>query len=91
MNHQFYLDEEDYIVLEALWDDEIVQTMRFKNKGTLTGEGKKVVGRPSLGITKKVSLTLPDELWAMIEEQKEKWNLNQSQTLRKMIEGHFGQ
>lgn len=43
MTHQFYLDEDNYIVLDVLWDDIVVQTIRFKNKGVLTEEGKKVV------------------------------------------------
>lgn len=46
-------------------------------------------GRPSLGTTKKVSLTLPDEIWEMIEQRKEEWGASQSQTLRMMIEGYF--
>jgi hypothetical protein len=83
MHQQFYLDG-DHIVLEVFWDDEVVETMSFQRK-----EPKNTVGRPSLGTTKKVSLTLPDELWDKIEAQKKKWELNQSQTLRKMIEGYF--
>lgn len=46
-------------------------------------------GRPAVGTTKKVSLTLPDELWERVEERKEKWGANQSQALRKIIEGYF--
>lgn len=40
------------------------------------------VGRPSLGVTKKVSLTLPEEDWAWIDEQAEG---NRSQLLRYLI------
>lgn len=89
MTHQFFLDNDGYIVLEMYWDDTLVQTMSFENKGVLTEEGKKAVGRPSLGTTKKVSLTLPDEIWAMIEERKEELGVSQSRTLRMMIEGYF--
>lgn len=83
MTHQFYLDQDNFIVLEVLWDDEVVQTMRFENNGDLTEEGKKVVGRPSLGTTKKVSITLPDEVWERIDEEKE--NMSMSAFLRFVI------
>lgn len=44
-------------------------------------QGKKV-GRPSLGVTKKVSLTLSEEDWGWIDEQAEG---NRSQLLRYLI------
>ncbi|HER2159156.1 TPA: hypothetical protein VJS59_001636 [Streptococcus pyogenes] len=37
------------------------------NKRELVAENK--MGRPSLGVTKKVSITLPDEVWDMIENK----------------------
>lgn len=89
MTHQFFLDDDGYIVLEMYYDGNLVHTLRFENKGVLTDEGKKAVGRPSLGTTKKVSLTLPDEIWETIEKRKEKWRASQSQTLRMMIEGYL--
>lgn len=46
-------------------------------------------GRPSLGTTKKVSLTLLDEVWGKIEQRKEELGVSQSQTLRMMIERYF--
>jgi hypothetical protein len=60
-----------------------------KNLKSTHGGKRKGAGRPSLGTTKKVSLTLPDEIWGMIENRKETWGANQSQTLRMMIEGYF--
>lgn len=56
---------------------------------TLVFEIKNSVGRPSLGVTKKVSITLPEEIWNMIEQRKEELGVSQSQTLRMMIEGYF--
>jgi flagellar biosynthesis/type III secretory pathway protein FliH len=47
----------------------------------------KTVGRPSLGTTKKVSLTLPDEVWDMIETEKE--NMPLSAYLRFLIMQKF--
>ncbi len=44
MTQQFYLDKDNHIVLEVYWGGEVVQTLRFQNKGVLTEEGKKHVG-----------------------------------------------
>jgi hypothetical protein len=33
MEHQFFLDNDGFIVLEAYWDGRIVHTLRFENKG----------------------------------------------------------
>lgn len=40
------------------------------------------IGRPSLGVTKKVSLTLPEEDWVWVDEQADG---NRSQLLRYLI------
>jgi hypothetical protein len=37
-----------------------------------TGEYECKVGRPSMGVTKKVSVTLPEEVWEFIEEFESK-------------------
>ncbi|WP_428909422.1 CopG family transcriptional regulator [Niallia sp. Krafla_26] len=89
MTQQFFLDEKGDIFLKVYYDGEEVQSICFKNKSGLTEVGKKAVGRPSLGTTKKVSLTLPDEIWEMIETRKKTWGVSQSQTLRMMIEGYW--
>lgn len=44
------------------------------------------IGRPSLGTTKKVSLTLSDELWEKIEELKQETGEKQSALLRSIVE-----
>lgn len=41
------------------------------------------IGRPSLGVTKKVSLTLPAETWEYLDNEAEG---NRSEFLRKLIE-----
>lgn len=56
---------------------------------TLVFEIKNSVGRPSLGVTKKVSITLSEDIWEMIEQRKEELGVSQSQTLRMMIERYF--
>jgi predicted DNA-binding protein len=89
MTQEFFLEDENTILLVIYWDGVEVERFSFKNKGGLTEEGKKAVGRPSLGTTKKVSLTLPDEIWEMIETRKEKWGSSQSATLRMMIESYW--
>lgn len=53
------------------------------------GGKREGAGRPSLGTTKKVSLTLPEEIWDMLEKRKETWGSSQSKTLRMMIEDYF--
>jgi len=44
-------------------------------------------GRPSLGLTKKVSITLPDDIWKRID--KEKGNSSMSSYFREMILERF--
>lgn len=46
-------------------------------------------GRPSLGTTKKVSLTLQDEVWKKIEQQRNVLGLSQSKFLRTLIEKYL--
>ncbi|EJR51826.1 hypothetical protein IIO_06236 [Bacillus cereus VD115] len=49
--------------------------------------GKRVgAGRKGFGETRKLSVTLPSETWAIIEEMCEKGNLKQSKVLRDIIE-----
>lgn len=47
-------------------------------------------GRPSLGITKKVSITLPEEIWSKIEQDiKLSDSKTQSAYLRNLILKYF--
>ncbi|MEK3660987.1 MULTISPECIES: hypothetical protein [unclassified Paenibacillus] len=46
-------------------------------------------GRKSTGITKKVSLTLPENIWQEIEQACEEQNVSRSQVFRNIIEAHF--
>jgi hypothetical protein len=46
-------------------------------------------GRKSTGITKKVSLTLPEDIWQEIEQACEGQNLSRSQVFRNIIEAHY--
>lgn len=47
------------------------------------GGKREKAGRPSLGLTKKVSITLPDELWAKLDESKQDQSM--SAFLRELI------
>lgn len=50
-----------------------------------TGQGRssqRTVGRPTLGITKKVSITLPEEMWEWFDEKADG---NRSDLLRYLI------
>jgi hypothetical protein len=53
------------------------------------GGKREGAGRPALGTTRRVALTLPDEIWEMIDQRKEELGSSQSATLRMMIEGYF--
>lgn len=53
---------------------------------------KKPLGRPKLGVTKKVSLTLSEELWGYIDNEyiddaESNWKL--SSAIRDMLEMHY--
>ncbi|WP_242486873.1 hypothetical protein [Peribacillus sp. TH16] len=43
---------------------------------------KNKMGRPSLGVTKKVSITLPDEVWELIENRFD----NKSKFFRSLVD-----
>jgi metal-responsive CopG/Arc/MetJ family transcriptional regulator len=58
--------------------------MKSKHGGKREG-----AGRPSVGTTRRISLTLPDEIWEFIDKRKEKRGVSQSQTLRTMLEDYF--
>lgn len=48
-------------------------------------EKKKPVGRPKEGITKKVSLTLPPDVWELIDLRKNELGCSQSKNIGDMI------
>jgi hypothetical protein len=87
VSHEFYLEDDgSCIVMKIYHVGEEVALYRFRNKGVVTEENKNAVGRPSLGITKKVSLTLPERVWNEIEERKEENDISQSQAIKDMLE-----
>ncbi|WP_245585815.1 ribbon-helix-helix protein, CopG family [Paenibacillus pinihumi] len=55
------------------------------NKGGLR-EG---AGRKAIGVTKKVSLTLAEELWEKLEASCEQQGQSRSELLRSLIEAHY--
>ncbi|MCM3629762.1 ribbon-helix-helix domain-containing protein [Paenibacillus glycanilyticus] len=46
-------------------------------------------GRKSIGVTKKVSLTLSDEVWAEIEKECTDHNRSRSEVIRNILESHY--
>lgn len=74
-------------VSDDLWG----KVINFLKTGEIPSHGGKRegAGRPSVGTTRRVSLTLPDDLWDLIDKRKKEWGVSQSQTLRKMIEKYF--
>ncbi|REE78682.1 ribbon-helix-helix CopG family protein [Paenibacillus taihuensis] len=46
-------------------------------------------GRKSIGVTKKVSLTLTDEIWEMIEKQCADNEQSRSEVIRTILESYY--
>ncbi|MEG7824128.1 CopG family transcriptional regulator [Bacillus paranthracis] len=49
------------------------------------GGKRKGSGRPSMGVTKKVSVNLPEEVWGLIERECEDENKKLAQVFREAI------
>lgn len=50
---------------------------------------KKPVGRPPVGKTKRVALTLPTDLWDKIENDREEEGISLAAFLRDIVEYHY--
>ncbi|MHA7966331.1 ribbon-helix-helix domain-containing protein [Paenibacillus sp. CAU 1782] len=46
-------------------------------------------GRKSIGVTKKVSLTLTEEIWGKLEKHCATHQLSRSEALRQMLESYY--
>lgn len=46
-------------------------------------------GRKSIGVTKKISLTLTEELWGKIEKQCKDNELSRSEVIRNILESFY--
>lgn len=53
------------------------------------GGKREGAGRPSVGTTRRVALTLPEDVWGKIDQCKKDWGTTQSQTLRTIIEEYW--
>lgn len=53
------------------------------------GGKREGAGRKSLGVTKRVALTLPEETWKKIEQDVKDQDIKQSALLRNIIENHY--
>lgn len=58
-------------------------------KPTQHGGKREGSGRPSLGTTKKVSITLNDDTWREIEKTLKKYNTSKSALFREIIEEYY--
>lgn len=82
---QFFVNEDETILLKFFDSNDsskVYHEVLFKTKAKLTERGKAEVGRPSIGITKKVSLTLSDDDWNWLDQQA---NGNRSNFIRELI------
>jgi hypothetical protein len=80
------IDEYQLNIANEFW----TTVINFINTGEMPSPSRGA-GRPSLGTTKKVSLTLADEIWEKLAEYQEKSPIvnKQSAVLRSLIERHF--
>lgn len=46
-------------------------------------------GRKSIGITKKVSLTLSEEIWEKVEAERQAHNLSRSELIRNILDSYY--
>ncbi|RED83275.1 MULTISPECIES: ribbon-helix-helix domain-containing protein [Cohnella] len=53
------------------------------------GGHREGAGRKSIGVTKKVSLTLTDEMWERLDMHCEKHRVSRSEALRRLVEANF--
>lgn len=67
-------------------EDNVLEKEKSNSIQNKRGGKREGAGRKGFGITKKVSVTLPSEVWREIEELCEKGNLNQSKVLRELIQ-----
>ncbi len=75
-------------------DNEKIKLGTPRNDGQLSmifnkGGAREGAGRKRLGITKKVSLTLPEELWETLQAVCTENNTSQSEVLRSIISSYF--
>ncbi|CAH1056023.1 hypothetical protein [Paenibacillus pseudetheri] len=102
-DHKFEEEHRDGILSEIKAKVTSDITSNSKNKvklGVSTKDGqlgflftrgglREGAGRKSTGVTKKVSLTLSEEVWQEIEQACADQNASRSQVFRNIIEGHF--
>ncbi|MEK3746898.1 hypothetical protein NYE25_01525 [Paenibacillus sp. FSL E2-8871] len=102
-DHKFGDEHRDEILSEfnSIITSDITSSSKDKVKvGVATKDGqlgflftrgglREGAGRKSTGITKKVSLTLPENIWQEIEQACEEQNVSRSQVFRNIIEAHF--
>jgi len=82
------LDQYKLEVTDDLWS----KVLNYLNTGEKPSHGGKRegAGRPSLGTTKKVSITLPDEVWERIEHEKSyRGDISMSQFIRETLIHYF--
>ncbi|CAM3215217.1 ribbon-helix-helix protein, CopG family [Paenibacillus lupini] len=50
---------------------------------------RKGAGRRNIGVTKKVSLTLTEEIWDKVEKQCQEQQLSRSEVIRNIINSYY--
>jgi len=75
-------------------DDKEIKVVVSNKEGQLgfsftRGGLREGAGRKGIGVTKKVSLTLPEELWERMESERDAKRLSRSEMIRHMIETYY--
>lgn len=72
--------------------DDMTELINNKDMDCLTGNrggSRKGAGRKPIGITRKISLTLPQECWEEIDRYCQKGDYSVSEVLRSIIEDNL--
>lgn len=82
-SHKEFADEKDY---EFVIRDSDLYAKAIKYMGFNIREKEPMMGRPPMGVTKKVSLTLTEDKWKWFDEQA---NGNRSAFLREIVDDTY--
>ena len=78
--------ENDILRESYLKEYNLLMDVYFNLKQMLEYKPKGKIGRPSKGTTKKISVTMPDYLWGLVDSKKNRKEISQSELFREMVE-----
>jgi macrodomain Ter protein organizer (MatP/YcbG family) len=81
-----------YVIM--IWGDDMEHSVNKDNlTGTITNRGgyRKGAGRKPIGVTRKISLTLPESCWKEIDRYCSRGDYTISEVIRSIIEDNLNQ